>query len=69
MTMFTKTTIALCSAVALATALGSAAQAQKTSAEWQRAYQERTENGSPSAKHCIRGEESWTSAYPAWMVC
>ncbi len=62
--MFTKTMIALCGAVVLAAAFASPAQAQTNSAEWQRAYQQRTEKG-----RCIHGDESTTSAYPSWMVC
>ena len=65
--MFTKTMIALCSAAVLATALGSAAQAQGNSAEWWRAYEKSGWAG--GQKRCITGEESATSASPSWMKC
>jgi len=61
--MFTKATIAGCAAVVLAIAFGSVAQARSNSVEWWRAYQ--TSGG----KGCIRGEQSASSAYPAWAVC
>jgi hypothetical protein len=69
MTMFTKTKIALCGAVVLAAAFGSAAQAQTNSQEWWRSVQPKAETGYAAPKGCIRGEESAASAYPAWMHC
>jgi hypothetical protein len=60
--MFTKTLISLGAALVLVTALGSAAHAETDGQDWWRAYQS-------SQKGCVSGEESTTSAYPAWMVC
>jgi hypothetical protein len=63
--MFKNTVIALGAAVVLVTALGSASYAQQNPQEWWRAY----ENSKSGKKHCVGGEESAASAYPAWMVC
>ena len=67
--MFTKTMIALCSAVVLATAFSSAATARNNTQEWWRDYGVANKNGQFAPKRCIRGEESETSASPSWMVC
>jgi len=62
--MFKNTLIALGAAAVLVTALGSASYAQQNPQEWWRAYEK-----SKSGKHCVGGEESAASAYPAWMHC
>lgn len=63
--MVRKTVIALCCVGILATAFGSAADARRYDQRWWwHAYQQRL-----AGKHCIRGEESATSAYPSWMKC
>lgn len=59
--MFTKTVTAVCTALVLAGAFGSVAQAQSNSTEWWREFQ--------SSKRCVGGEQSASSAYPAWAVC
>jgi len=62
--MFTKTIMAGCAALVLAAAFSNVAQARSDQVEWWRAYQ--TFGGS---KGCVGGEESTSSAYPAWAVC
>jgi len=62
--MFKNTLIALGAAVVLVTALGSASNAQQNAQEWWRAYE-----NSKSGKHCVGGDDSAASAYPAWMQC
>jgi hypothetical protein len=70
MTMFTKSMMALGAAVVLSAMVGSTATAQTGARDWWRAYQPNVENGQAAApKGCIRGEESASSAYPAWMHC
>jgi hypothetical protein len=61
--MFKKTLIALGAAALLVTAFGSASYAQQNPQEWWRAYEAKSKKG------CVSGEESATSAYPAWMHC
>ena len=61
--MFKNSLIALGAAAVLVTALSSASYAQKNPQEWWRAYETK------SGKHCVGGEESAASAYPAWMTC
>ena len=62
--MLKQTLVALGAAVVLVASLGSASHAQQTQQDWWRLYQE-----SQSGKHCVGGEESAASAYPAWMQC
>jgi hypothetical protein len=70
MMMFTKSMITLGAAVVLSATLGSTAIAQTSTRDWWRAHQPNVENGQAAArKGCIRGEESASSAYPAWMHC
>jgi hypothetical protein len=66
--MFTKTIVALGAAAVLAASLGSSAVAQTNGQEWWKAY-ESSKSGTLSKKNCIRGEDSASSAYPAWMHC
>ena len=61
--MFKQTVIALGAAAVLVTAFGSASYAQQNPQQWWRAYETK------SGKHCVAGEESAASAYPAWMQC
>jgi hypothetical protein len=58
--MFIKTVTAACAALALASFLGTAAQAgfDSKAVEWWK-----------TGKGCVSGEQSATSAYPAWAVC
>ena len=67
--MFTKTMFALCTSAVLATAFASAAKAQTNPQEWWRTAPLKAETGYVTPKNCIRGEESASSAYPAWMHC
>jgi hypothetical protein len=70
MTMVTKSMIALGAAMVLSATFGSTASAQTSTRDWWRAYQPHVENGQAVApKRCVRGEESASSAYPAWMHC
>ena len=61
--MLKNTMIALGAAAVLVTSLGTASYAQQNPQEWWRAYETK------SGKHCVSGEESAASAYPAWMTC
>jgi hypothetical protein len=58
--MFSKTVTTVCTALVLAAAFGSVAQAGSNSGDWWRAYRN---------KPCVSGEQSTISAYPSWLVC
>jgi len=62
--MLKQTVAALGAVVVLVAVLGSAGYAQQSQQDWWRLYHE-----SQSGKHCVGGEESAASAYPAWMQC
>jgi len=62
--MLKKTVVALGAAVVLVAALGSTSYAQNSQQDWWRLY-----NESQSGKHCVGGDDSAASAYPAWMQC
>jgi hypothetical protein len=56
--MISKTATAVCTALVLASAFGSVAQAKDT--DWSSLYR---------SKSCVSGDQSTTSAYPSWYVC
>jgi hypothetical protein len=60
MTMLIKTVTAACAALMLASFLGTSAQAgfKSNTVEWWK-----------TGKGCVSGEQSASSAYPAWAVC
>jgi hypothetical protein len=62
--MLKQTLAALGTAAVMVAALGSASYAQQSQQDWWRLYHD-----AQSGKHCVGGEESAASAYPAWMQC